>query len=157
LIVIALLLSAVWIQSVGYTSGGLVISTRVLSPTMVVLSITGAGILEPLTRRARWYAVIAAVVVLCQIWTAAHGVLYPYTPLLNLRLSQWPQHAFERLPELPGESELRGQLLESLPAGCRVLSDNPSLHAGFIGRKGYKGIEVVPVWSPGAWRFTTLL
>jgi hypothetical protein len=148
LIVIALLLSAVWIQSVGYTSGGLVISTRVLSPTMVVLSITAAGILEPLTRRARWHAMIVVVVVLCQIWTAAHGVLYPYTPLINLRLSQWPQHAFDRLAAVPGESELRDQLLKILPAGCRVLSDNPSLHAGFINRGSSKGIEVVPVWSP---------
>jgi hypothetical protein len=51
--VIALLLAAVWIQSAGYTSGGVVISTRVLSPALVVLSITGAGLLEPWTRRAR--------------------------------------------------------------------------------------------------------
>ena len=50
LIVIALLLVAVWIQSIGYTSGGAEGSTRVLSPALVVLSITGAGLLEPLTR-----------------------------------------------------------------------------------------------------------
>jgi hypothetical protein len=114
---------------------------------MVVLSITGAGMLEPLTRRARWHAAIVAAVVLCQLWTAAHGVLYPYTPFIHLRPSQWPQQAFARIPG-PGEPELLGQLLATLPAGSRMLSDNPSLHAGLIGRVGRKGIEVVPVWSP---------
>ena len=51
LLVIALLLVAVWIQSIGFTSGGAEASARVLSPALVVLSITGAGLLEPLTRR----------------------------------------------------------------------------------------------------------
>jgi len=43
LIVIALMLAAVWMQSAGFTSGGAEASTRVLSPAMVVLSITGAA------------------------------------------------------------------------------------------------------------------
>src|ERR1035441_7952843 len=77
LIVIALLLVAVWIQSIGYTSGGAEGSTRVLSPALVVLSITGAGLLEPLTRRARWYTAIAMAIIVCQIWTAAQGAIYP--------------------------------------------------------------------------------
>ena len=63
LIVIALLLVAVWIQSVGFTSGGAEGSMRVLSPALVVLSITAAGLLEPLTRRARWYTAVAVAII----------------------------------------------------------------------------------------------
>ena len=142
LIVIVLLLAAVWIQSAGYTSGGVGLSTRVLSPAMVVLSITGAGILEPLTRRPRWRAAMVAAIVLCQAWTAAQGALYPNNPFA-LPLSQWPHNAFQRVREQT-EFEIRDQLARILPAGSRVLSDNAYLHAALIG----KGIEVVPVWSP---------
>src|SRR5262249_48603805 len=77
LAIIVLLLFAVWLQSVGYTSGGAIISTRVLSPALVVLSILGAGLLEPLTRRAKWYAMTASILVVCHFWTAAYGVFYP--------------------------------------------------------------------------------
>jgi hypothetical protein len=60
LAVIAPVLLAVWLQSVGYTSGGALPSTRVLSPVLVVLSILGAGLLERLTRRAPWHAGIVS-------------------------------------------------------------------------------------------------
>src|SRR5262249_17466989 len=59
LAIIVLLLFAVWLQSVGYTSGGAVLSTRVLSPALVVLSILGGGLLELLTHGVKWYAVMA--------------------------------------------------------------------------------------------------
>jgi hypothetical protein len=142
LIVIALLLSAVWIQAAGYTSGGVEISTRVLSPALVVLSITGAGILEPLTCRARWRTAVVVAILLCQTCTAAYGVFYPHSPFV-LPPGQWRQNAFQRVPE-PAEFQIRDRLVEILPAGSRVLSDNAYLHAALID----KGIEVVPVWSP---------
>jgi hypothetical protein len=140
--VIALLFSAVWIQSIGYTSGGLEISTRVLSPVWVVLSITGAGILEPLTRRAWWRAALVAAILLCQIWTAAQGVFYPDNPL-SLPLVQWRQRAFQRVKP-PVEFQIRDQVSKVFPPGSRILSDGPYLHAALID----KGIEVVPIWSP---------
>ncbi len=93
LIVIAFLLSAVWVQSVGYTSGGIMISTRVLSPMMVVLSITAAGFLEPWASRARWRTAIVGVILLFQIWTAMHGVLYPNNPS-SLSLDKWASECF---------------------------------------------------------------
>jgi hypothetical protein len=142
LTVIALLLTAVWIQSAGYTSGGVTISIRVLSPALVVLSITGAGFLDPWTRRVRWYTVMAAAIVLCQVWTAAHGAFYPNSPL-DVPFGQWPRYAFRGVPE-PAEFKMRDQLVKILPAGSRVLSDSANLHAALID----KGIEVVPVWSP---------
>ena len=66
LLVIALLLIGVWILSAGYTSGGVLASTRVLSPALVVLSITAAGMLEPLTHRAPWRtAMVIAIAAVC--------------------------------------------------------------------------------------------
>jgi len=138
----ALLLGAVWIQSAGYTSAGIETSTRVLSPALVVLSITGAGFLEPLTRRARWQKALLAAIVLLQIWTVVQGSVYPYSPF-DLRPGQWLQVAFRPVPK-PTEFQISDQLAGILPAGSRVLSENAYLHAALSA----KGIEVVPVWSP---------
>jgi hypothetical protein len=140
--VIALLVFAVWIQSIGYTSAGIELSARVLSPAMVLLSITAAGILEPWMHRARWRTAMVIAIVLCQAWAAAQGVFYPNNPLA-MPLSQWARNAFQPVPE-PAEFQLGAQLVKILPAGSRVLSDNAYLHAALLA----KGIEVVPVWSP---------
>jgi hypothetical protein len=142
LIVIALLLVAVWIQSVGYTSGGIEISTRVLSPALVVLSITGAGLLARLTRHSRRYTAIAIGILVCLIWTAAQGAVYPNNPLA-LGSGQWLKSAFPSTPPA-AEFQIRDELIRLLPPGQRVLSDSAYLHAALVD----KGIEVVPVWSP---------
>jgi hypothetical protein len=140
--VIALILTAVWIQSIGYTSGGMEYSARVLTPALAVLSVTGAGLLEPLTHRARWYTAMLAVIVLFQIWTAAQGSVYPYSPFA-LKVGEWRQAALEPFPK-QAEFRIRDQFSKILPAGSRVLSDSAYLHAALID----EGIEVVPVWSP---------
>ena len=142
LLMIACLLGAVWIQSIGYTSGGAEKSVRVLSPVLVVLSIAAAGLLEPLTRRTWQIRALVLAILLCQVWTAANGAVYP-SDLLSLAPSQWLPSAF------PGKSsnvefEVRDRLTSLLPPGYRVLSDSAYLHAALIG----KGIDVVPVWSP---------
>jgi hypothetical protein len=142
LLVIAVLLSAVWIQSAGYTSGGVVISTRVLNPTVVILSITGAGLLASLTRKERSYPAIAAAILLCQFWTAAHGALYPANPA-DIPIGEWAQKAFHEVPP-ETEFQIGDRLAASLPAGSRILSDSAHLHAALAA----KGIDVVPVWSP---------
>jgi hypothetical protein len=138
LIVIAFLLTAVWVQSVGYTSGGISISTRVLSPMMVVLSVTAAALLARITRRGA----VVGVIIAFQIWTALHGVLYPNNPSA-LKLSEWSQNIFRPVKE-DAEFQLADQFSKYLPAGARVLSDSAHLHAALID----KGVEVVPVWSP---------
>jgi hypothetical protein len=85
---------------------------------------------------------VVAAIVVCQIWTAGHGVLYPENPL-TVRLSMWPQNSFRQVPDA-AEFQIRDRFVQLLPAGSRVLSDNAGLHAALID----KGIEVVPVWSP---------
>jgi hypothetical protein len=142
LIVIALLLAAVWLQSVGYTSGGLPISTRVLSPAMVVLSITAAGWLAPFLQRAPWSKAILAIILVLQAWTAAQGVVYTPNPDA-LPLKQWSQNVFQKpLPER--EYQISDELVKYWPPGTRVLTDNAHVHAALID----KGVDVVPVWSP---------
>ncbi len=73
---IAVLTIAAWFLSVGYTSGGVEISMRVLSPALVVLSIAAAGALE------RWRNVAVPVGIgACLFWSAAQGMLFPYDPI----------------------------------------------------------------------------
>jgi hypothetical protein len=136
------MLMGVWILSAGYTSGGVLASTRVLSPALVVLSITGAGLLEPLTHRAPWRTAIVIAIIAGQVWTAAQGAIYPKDPF-SLPPGQWLANAFPRIDQ-PAEFQIRDKLVQLLPAGYRVLSDSAYLHAALAGT----GIEVVPVWSP---------
>lgn len=140
--VIAILWVGVWILSVGYTSGGVEMSTRVLSPATVVLSITGAGAVEELLRRVRRHWPVWVALGLCQFWTVAQGALFPIAPS-SLPASQWLSRAFPALVQ-PVEFLNRDLLVRILPRGDRVLSDNAYLHAALID----SGIEVVPVWSP---------
>jgi hypothetical protein len=142
LIVIALLLTGVWILSVGYTSGGAEISLRVLSPALVVLSITGAGALDELMRHGWWRTVAPIAVGACLLWAAAQGTFFPLSPL-SLAPRQWLANVFPPV-DPPAEFQLRDQFAQLLPRGYRVLSDSAYLHAALIDA----GIEVVPVWSP---------
>jgi hypothetical protein len=127
----ALLVAAVWLQSVGYTSAGVEVSLRVLSPAMAVLSIAAAGWL------VRWRGLAVPVVVVCLAWTVAQGSVYPGP------FSTWPEQAFKRPPE-PLEFQMAGELGRIMPKGSRILTDNAYLHAALAD----KGIDVVPVWSP---------
>lgn len=142
LLIIALMLVAVWIQSAAYTSGGLEASTRVLTPALVVLSITAAALLESLTRRPRWNTAIVIAIIAGQLWTAAQGAVYPKNTL-TLPPGQWAENAFPHILP-PAEFQIRDQLVKVLPPGSRVLSDSAYLHAALAD----VGIEVVPVWSP---------
>jgi hypothetical protein len=144
LIVIALVLCAVWVQSVGYTSGGIVISMRVLSPVMVMLSITAAALLDQFAERAAWRKAMIGAIVVLQLWTAAHGIWYTDNPGAPLPpLSELSQRAFQS-PEVGWEYRFSDRFTKIWPPGTRVLSDNAHLHASLID----KGVEVVPVWSP---------
>jgi Dolichyl-phosphate-mannose-protein mannosyltransferase len=142
LIVFAVLLGAVWIFSAGYTSAGVEVSLRVLSPAMVVLSITGAGALELWMRHIRWRTPLLIALGACLFWNAMLGVYQPYDPL-RIRPGEWVKDAFPDIKP-PLEFTLHDQLAKGFPQGYRVLSDSAYLHASLYGT----GIDVVPVWSP---------
>ena len=114
LLVIALLLVAVWLQSVAYTSGGFGLSTRVLSPALVVLAIAAAGWLEPLLRRRCWHLPLLAAILLFQLWTILNGMMFPAQPLTTPPLPA--RHAFPNVPK-PTEFQLADRLAQVLPAG----------------------------------------
>src|SRR4030095_1965082 len=78
----------------------------------------------------------------CQVWTVAHGVIFPNDPLA-IPLHQWRQNAFQPVPQ-PIEFQICDELVRRLPAGSRILSDNAYLHAAM----SETGIGVVPGWSP---------
>jgi hypothetical protein len=140
LLVIAVLMIAVWIVSVGYTSGGVEISMRVLSPALVVLSIAAAGALDQWM--GRWRSLMQIAIGALLFWNAVLGMFFPFDPL-SLRPGQWVDMAFPKI-DAPMEFKLREQLVTILPRRSRVLSDSAYLHAALHDF----GIEVVPVWSP---------
>ncbi len=135
----AAVFTAIWIQSTGYTSGGMEYSLRVLSPVWAVLSIAAAGLLVSV--RLPRPALVVSLLAL-QLWTACFGILYPADPR-TLPLQQWPSHAFNTVP--PGtDFQIRDQLVKLLPPGSKVLSDSAYLYVAMY----EKGVQVVPVWSP---------
>jgi hypothetical protein len=142
LLAIAILTMGLWILSVGYTSGGMEISMRVLSPALVVLSIAAAGAMDEWMGRGRWRTVVPIGIGALLFWNAVLGMFFPFDPL-SLRPGQWMDMAFPE-PDAPMEFKLREQLVTTLPRGTRVLSDSAYLHAAVHDF----GIEVVPVWSP---------
>jgi hypothetical protein len=142
LFVVVALIGLVWLQSVGYTSGALEHSMRVLSPALVVLAILGAAALAPWTKDRSTFAAVIALVLVSQLWTAAQGMVFPASPFA-LHTGDWFNSMFHS-PVRPMELEVRDQVLKYLPPGSRVLTDNAILHAALIDH----GVDVVPVWSP---------
>jgi hypothetical protein len=142
LLVMAALLVGVWYVSIGYTSGGLEVSLRVLSPAMVVLSITGAALLDGWMLGERWRMAIPIAIGACLLWSAFEGVYFPFD-LLTPQPEQWIAAAFPDIAP-PVEFQLRDQFAQAIPRGYRLLSDNAYLHAALYDL----GIEVAPVWSP---------
>jgi hypothetical protein len=143
LIIVAAVIGLVWAQSVGYTSGGIEYSMRVLSPALVALAILGAAALEPWTKRRSKFGAVISIIVLSQIWTAAQGLVFP-NDSLQLRANDW-FNALGPNPQ-PVEFQLRDQFLKHLRRGSRVLTDSAILHAALTDL----GVDIVPVWSPEA-------
>jgi hypothetical protein len=141
-LVIILLLVAVWLQSVGYTSGGFVTSMRVLSPLMVVLAILAAPVLESLAARMDRRSALVAVVALSAAWTALQGAAYPAEILAHPQ-GGWAAAVFAPLAP-SAEAQIGDRLARTLPPGTRILSESAYLHAALEGQ----GTDVVPVWSP---------
>jgi Dolichyl-phosphate-mannose-protein mannosyltransferase len=141
-LVIVALLIAVWLQSVGYTSAGVAVSMRVLSPLMVVLAILAAPVLESLSRRINWPAAAVIAILALAGWTALQGAVYP-AEILDLPVERWSQAAFGPAEVRP-EFQIGDRLTRVLPPGTRVLSDNAFLHTAME----EQGTDVVPIWSP---------
>jgi len=139
----ALALLMVWLQSIPYTQGGFLYSTRVLSAALVLLALLAAfGVARVSTRpEVGWLTTTA--VVLCASWTLVDALAFP-VELETIPLAALPKVAVNRqvFPYL--ESHLPAILARVLPGGGRILSDNYYAHAALQGSP----YELVPTWSP---------
>jgi len=136
------LLVAVWLQSVGYTSAGVAISTRVLSPLMVLLCILAAPVLDAWLHRIPWSGAPVAVLAVFAAWTALQGAIYP-AEAFDLPVDRWSENIFGPVETRP-EFQIGDRLTRVLPPGTRILSDNAFLHTAME----EQGSDVVPIWSP---------
>jgi hypothetical protein len=137
LLVSTLLLAGIWYVSALYTSGGTITTLRVLSPALVLLSVTAASLIDRYWRRRMMPLLMA-----CLFWSALQGVYFPHN-LLAAQADGWWTKPFP-LGAIPEEFQIRDQFVKAFPKGYRLLSDSAYLHAALYGT----GIEVVPIWSP---------
>ncbi len=135
---------ALWVWSVGYTSGGVEYSMRVLSPALALLSIAaGVGLARwPAGRTGRWVAGGGLGVGL--LYTTLLAAVFPF-PLA----AAWGQMG--AVVSTPyhyayAEADLAPLLPKVLPSGTRVLTENAYAHRAItVAGANY---DLVPVWSP---------
>lgn len=137
----ALLVTALWLLSVGYTSGGPEYAARMLAPALVLLSIGAGGLLaRPASRRVARAAAALVVVAACS-WSLRSALLHPYEPA-GVAADRWLSLTLARYESVHGQAWEGIQ--EFLPRGARVLGDDAYLFAWLRPR----GVQLVPVWSP---------
>jgi hypothetical protein len=147
----AALVVALFLTSVGYTSGGTGYAARVLAPAVVLLSLPVGALLARL-RSPPALLVVGLTLTALLARAAVYAFIYPATvfPAPNgIPPGAWPRAALYREPDAPvspgkREEKLPGLLRGRLPAGTRLLGENPYAYAALAGTEN----EVVPVWSP---------
>jgi hypothetical protein len=125
-----------WLDSIGYTSGGWDYAARVLPPALLALSVPAGIFIAGAGRRWFWNLLLAAAMV----WSFLAAAILPYQPALDT-LRQLPGLAFS---SKPSPQEWWFHLPEIIPRGSRVLCNSAYIHAGLVA----SGIDFVPVWSP---------
>jgi hypothetical protein len=142
---------ALFLASVGYTSGGTAYAARVLAPAVVLLSVLAGALIDRLRSRA---ALGLAGLLLAALFAraAVYSAIYPatvYPAPRAVRAVAWPQAALYREPDAPTspgrrEEELPRLLAGKLPPGTRLLAENTYAYSALAGTD----YEVVMVWSP---------
>jgi len=133
-----------WVWSVGYTSGGVDYSMRVLSPALALLGIAaGVGLARFMAgRTGRWVA--GAGLGLSLLYATLVATIFPF-PLDGLNPRQ--VGVAMSLPYHYGyaEQDLADVLPKVLPPGTRVLTENAYAHRAVAAGSSY---DLVPIWSP---------
>ena len=140
---------ALWLASVGYTSGGPGYAMRVLSPALVLLAVAAAAGLEQLTRGPgpRW--VLTGALGATLLYGAFCAAVFP----LSSGAVAWGQvWTALNTPAQPAMAE-RGladkadkSLAQLLAPGTRILTENAYAHA--VLAVANSGCDLVPIWSP---------
>jgi hypothetical protein len=146
----AILVVALFLASVGYTSGGTAYAARVLAPAVVLLSVLAGALLDRL--RSRALALVGLLLAVLFARAAVYAFIYPatvYPAPESLKPLAWPLAALYRQPDAPvtpkkREEELPRSLAGKLPAGTRLLAENTYAYAVLAGTD----YEAVMVWSP---------
>jgi hypothetical protein len=147
----AVVVVALFLASVGYTSGGTAYAARVLAPAVVLLSLPAGALLDRLRSRAA-LALVGLLLAVLFARAAVYAFTYPATVYPAPRAvppRAWPQAALYREPGAPTspgrrEEELPRLLSGKLPAGSRLLAENTYAYSALAGTE----FEVVMVWSP---------
>jgi hypothetical protein len=130
LILSALLFMIVWLYSMRFTSGGVSISSRVLSPAWLALSVAMGVVVVSLrlTKLVQW-ALLGLVLVI-----GMHAI-YLHLPVSNAGNAPDSSNIDLEWNRLADRFRMQNG---------RILSDNAYVHAPLSAR----GIDVVPIWSP---------
>ncbi|MEI6860672.1 MAG: hypothetical protein WCL04_00285 [Verrucomicrobiota bacterium] len=138
---------ALWLASVGYTSGGPGYAMRVLSPGLVLLAVAAAVGLERLSRRlvARWLVTGALGATL--LYGAFCAAIFPL-PAEQVPFNQLGAVFDAAVPPHVGAERLLTdpQLAPLLKPGTRILTENAYAHA--VLADANSGCDLVPIWSP---------
>ena len=141
----ALLVVALWVWSVGYTSGQLEYSMRVLSPALALLSIAAGVGLAGWGRSAACRCLAGGVLGLSLLYAAVAAAVFP----VPLRLLAWDQlraTLSSTFRYAYAEQDLAPVLPQALPPGTRILTENAYAHRALaVAGADY---DVVPIWSP---------
>jgi hypothetical protein len=143
--------AALFLSSVGYTSGGTLYAARVLAPAVVLLSVMAGALIDRLRSRAA-LTLVGLLLAVLFARAAVYAAIYPAAVFPAARAVPplaWPQAALYREPDAPvtpgrREEELPHLLAGRLPAGTRLLAENTYAFAALDGSE----FEVVMVWSP---------
>jgi hypothetical protein len=146
LAIAAVVVTCLFLSSVGYTSGGPFYAARVLAPALVLLSLLAGALLDRLRPPAA-FAVAAMAVAVLFAGAVLYAAIHPAT--LHTPPEQWLAAALAREPGAPlqggrDEEALPRLLAGKLSPGTRLLAENCFAYAALAGTE----YQVVPVWSP---------
>ncbi len=137
---------AMWFMAVPYATGGVIYTTRVLAPALILLSLP-IGFAAERALEQRWgQRVLIAVAVPFGAWALLVTLMFPARPGA-LPVSSWPAFLMTSEP-VTGYAESRSMpaaIPRLLPPGTRILS--PTNSASHVALRGL-GFDVVPCWSP---------
>lgn len=137
LLLAAIVVTVLWIQSIGYTNGGIDYSRRVMTPVIAILSVLSGVVLARVAIKPAVHWVCTTLLLIVGVWGLVAAAFHPY----NINLAQWAQFVFSVPPK---EVTWRDELPQVVPAGSSILTDNPYVAVALEGTS----IQAIPVWSP---------
>lgn len=141
LLVACVIVTGLWLLSVGYTVGGWSYSMRVMSPVMALLSVSAGILLARVSMKGvAAYRVCAGVLIVVSVWGVMVAAFHPYT----FSLSAWRSAPAIFVSTPPAVPNWTATVHEKLPAVTCVLTDNPYVAVSLEEHL----IPVVPIWSP---------